>query len=334
MEPVGNGNPCEGCEGKGRVWGMSLPTSDPPGAKLGEVVGDDGSINVIKADTAGEMTCPLCRGTGTADGLPRPEPDGCPCKALSTCIAAQGIYKRCVCQGGTMTCISGAHKGKPLTYQNVGGAGAAPASLSFPHGESTYTGGKVWNAKACDHKGLKPVFKINGCDVYAVASHGFDDDTDGDLILDCAGFGPRPLILPPGLESLRKHWIPAANTIYLPWPDGSVPPVTFGFWRDLAKRLPKKGSLVVTCWGAHGRTGTAIAALLLATRPSLSARAAMALVRKRHCDQAIETAVQEDYLDEMAAARPPRPPAKGKGAPRPPRKPKSPPAPADPLTGE
>jgi len=59
----------------------------------------------------------------------------------------------------------------------------------------------------------------------------------------------------------------------------------------------RDGKVVETgCHGAHGRTGTFLAALLVAT--GTSASDAIDVVRTAHCDEAIETKKQEELVSE------------------------------------
>lgn len=155
----------------------------------------------------------------------------------------------------------------------------------------------------CSHKGEAPVMTINGCEIRALGASKWYWDPSGDVILDCTNSSPRPLILPAGFEDLRKYHRTDGRTIYVPWEDREAPPLQYVFWRELIKRLPAKGSLIVCCFAAHGRTGTALAALMLAADPNMTARAAIANVRKIHCFSAIESKSQERYLEDMARCK-------------------------------
>lgn len=84
------------------------------------------------------------------------------------------------------------------------------------------------------------------------------------------------------------------------WPDGVAPwPLTVAFWRRLAALLPKDGRTVFCCAGGHGRTGTSLAAVLIALG-NYTADDAIATIRRVHCCHAIETAAQERYLESLA----------------------------------
>jgi protein-tyrosine phosphatase len=63
------------------------------------------------------------------------------------------------------------------------------------------------------------------------------------------------------------------------------------------------GRTVCCCVGGHGRTGTALAALMLATDPQITAKESINNVRKLHCENAIESDVQEKYLAQLEIQR-------------------------------
>lgn len=79
----------------------------------------------------------------------------------------------------------------------------------------------------------------------------------------------------------------------LDWPDGTSPPVGLVFWQKLWELLPE-GNTVVSCVGGHGRTGTFLAAMAIAL--GMKPTDAIDHVRKNHCEKAIETLNQEEYL--------------------------------------
>lgn len=97
--------------------------------------------------------------------------------------------------------------------------------------------------------------------------------------------------------------INSQDILRLDWQDMRVPPVGLKFWQKLWTLLPK-GHTVFCCMGAHGRTGTAIASMMLSANPKLSSGEAMQAVWDRHCEDAIETDGQMDYLRRLAESRP------------------------------
>lgn len=158
---------------------------------------------------------------------------------------------------------------------------------------------------ACSHTPDKPVVTINGCAIYAVRNGNTGDwrtVPSYHMLIDCLSDGAPALQLPAKLKYLQRYATTDEWTVGIPWDDYRTPPVAFGFWRALAKKLPRDGVCVVTCMGAHGRTGTAIAALLLGANPGMSDLEAIKLVREGHCWKAVEAECQKRYLKDMALA--------------------------------
>lgn len=164
-----------------------------------------------------------------------------------------------------------------------------------------YTSGPGgWSRWTCDHYGEKPVYVTDdGLSIHAASKSGLRLDRT-DVVLDLADNTKwkDPFVIGPARwAELNKH-AKRAEIVRLDWEDYSAPPVGIGFWID-ALDLLGKGSVTVTCMGGHGRTGTAIAALMIAC--GVSADEAIDWVRKEHCTLAIESKSQEEYLRELDA---------------------------------
>ena len=104
------------------------------------------------------------------------------------------------------------------------------------------------------------------------------------------------------MESLSNLVIKPPPVLRVQNPDMGIPPVGYDFWVKLFAYLPP-GRTVVCCHGGHGRTGTALAALLIVSSLDMTAKEAIEFVRSRHCDNAIESVKQEDYLEEIVRQR-------------------------------
>jgi protein-tyrosine phosphatase len=90
-----------------------------------------------------------------------------------------------------------------------------------------------------------------------------------------------------------------AKEIVLDWPDMGVLYFPLDFWEGLVKATKAEGGkLLAFCVGGHGRTGTAMACLLI-TVLGFSADEAMKWIRKNYCTKAIETEKQENYVIEI-----------------------------------
>ena len=127
-------------------------------------------------------------------------------------------------------------------------------------------------------------------------------------VTDCErSFGKFDLLLNlTGDSVVRKHTIPvpelshweeraALPELLLDWPDMGVVALPWQFWRDLVAHLSRaKTQMLVFCVGGHGRTGTAIACIMVAC--GWTSEDAIAWVRAYYCSQAIETRQQENYI--------------------------------------
>lgn len=157
-----------------------------------------------------------------------------------------------------------------------------------------------------DHDGDKMLFKINDSEIYASTIWKAARMTDAALVIQCTAdvYGTagddKGFQFPKAYEVLRGHvMLPQRPpTIVLPWQDYGLPPVYMSFWGELIHALPK-GKVVIACVGSHGRTGTALAALLI-THQRMTADEAIGYVRTHHCEHAIESKGQEEYLRALA----------------------------------
>lgn len=110
-------------------------------------------------------------------------------------------------------------------------------------------------------------------------------------------------------ESLKQHVVIDKQTpeLHLDWQDGDDWPGGIAFWKELYAICQKEGykAIVFCCLGGHGRTGTALAAFLIANSEVLKCADVLISekIRDGYCEQAIETLVQERYLDYIATAR-------------------------------
>lgn len=158
------------------------------------------------------------------------------------------------------------------------------------------------------HVGDKIIFEHDGKKLYAASGSGLDEFSGKwDLIIDLAHnvrFGDKHGFVKERSEkkfdALRKYTYEAkkvkSEVLQLDWNDGGVPPAGLDFWIKLWSMLPEK--TVMACVGGHGRTGTCLASLMIASGQH-DYYAAVDLVRNEHCKKAIETISQEKYLHTL-----------------------------------
>ncbi len=114
-----------------------------------------------------------------------------------------------------------------------------------------------------------------------------------------------------GSTLVRKHHIPITELkkweqggslfqeVMLDWPDMGIVRFPLQFWLDLKAVVEKKkAKVLVFCMGGHGRTGTVLACLLVAWY-GWSADKAMNWVWDNYCKKAIESRVQDTYIETI-----------------------------------
>lgn len=223
------------------------------------------------------------------------------------------------------------HGGKHSSHYSAGSA-----SIVYPH-QSEKQAVKEWVkdvysfGNLCMHDGQKLVWEYEGKRFFA-AGWGMVEVAKFDCILDLADVlgkqgwksrrWSRDVILPGGNTAfypLNKYivggWTPPAealagkippNIVRFNWRDGEAPRMTHEFWEELWPLLPgttkKPADICVCCMGGHGRTGTTLAALMMASdAPEIwSPKVAILTVRSKHCEQAVETNRQLVYLNALA----------------------------------
>jgi hypothetical protein len=126
-----------------------------------------------------------------------------------------------------------------------------------------------------------------------------EDLGDKLLVLNLLGrshFGQMP-------EELKAYSMFQFEELVVNWPDGGFPALNPGFWSGLLDYAKTNDfdSLLIHCKAGHGRTGTAAAALLIAGK-NMTPKEAVEFVRQNHCEEAVETQIQINYLGWIAEA--------------------------------
>lgn len=186
---------------------------------------------------------------------------------------------------------------------NADGSLALPSDLAFDAErtfdlDAHYSGKGTAYVKHCSHRGEDPVFTdYTGRKFYGAQGHNVTPALYH-VILDCAGAVPKPFLL--GASTRFRHLVMPQHFLRLHWPDMGIPPVAPQWWLRLARALPKRADVIAACIGGHGRTGSALALLALATQVVDTADEAITLIRSAHCSKAIETRAQEEYIRTFA----------------------------------
>ena len=84
----------------------------------------------------------------------------------------------------------------------------------------------------------------------------------------------------------------------LAWSDAGVPALPISYWEALLTFLKDfRQDVYFCCEGGHGRTGTALAIIYgLACKKVVDP---VAVIRKCYCDEAVETMVQIEYVEDI-----------------------------------
>lgn len=200
-------------------------------------------------------------------------------------------------EGGCLTDKGSTHTQRdPQRYERFD-------TLSAPVvGTGHSSGGKLPRPMVnCTHDGQSPSLTLaDGRLIYGARGGALVKTDHLDLIIDLAGMVKLPpssfVKSAPRRFARLKHIGP--EYIRLDWPDMTAPgSIGIRFWQTLRDLLPQH--TCIACVGSHGRTGTAMAALLIAD--GMVPELAIAAVRGKHCLRAIETKLQEDYLRKLGS---------------------------------
>lgn len=110
-----------------------------------------------------------------------------------------------------------------------------------------------------------------------------------------------------GLEKILSPTQVRPACLWLNWKDRGIPDTVnaLAFWPAMVKGMFKEAEtrsgtlrVAVSCIGSHGRTGTFLACILGVM--GVAGEEAMKAVRAGHCNEAIETKEQEQYIIAVA----------------------------------
>ncbi len=186
-------------------------------------------------------------------------------------------------------------------------ASTKPVPVTTKLSYANYTDDNYQWPKPCWHDGDDVVWKY-GETQFIVCDKTGCDPFKADVVLDLnynvASNRPDRKVIdgaPTKYLALNKL-IPIpkkapAEIVSFAWPDMGVIPAPLAFWTGLLEMLPHNGTVMITCHGGHGRSGTALACLMVAS--GHSAKWAIETIRERHCKKAIETKGQEAYIHSI-----------------------------------
>jgi protein-tyrosine phosphatase len=150
--------------------------------------------------------------------------------------------------------------------------------------------------KNCYHKPEK-IFEIESVEYFA-SNADLVSKFIGDVVINFTKYPNLPLKTFP--EIFSEFDLGFREEIIVPWPDFDIPKVKISFWNSLHKFIISNGwkKACLHCAGGHGRTGTALSALLI-VHNKMSAYDAVCYVRENYCNEAVETFKQFEYLQSL-----------------------------------
>lgn len=162
----------------------------------------------------------------------------------------------------------------------------------------------------------EPVFAIDDIIYSACSGSRVDASWDGTLVNlkgDTHLVRAKPTVVTsPDWEELKKYADPGKtwpDTVVVDWRDGGAPPVKREFWQKLHEMLVERESNpLLYCIGGHGRTGTALCALMLVSGYVETVTDAVHHIRINYCEETVETWAQEKYLYNLNGEQVPEDP--------------------------
>ena len=152
-------------------------------------------------------------------------------------------------------------------------------------------------------------FTYNGIEFWGSAKTNLEKFSfkDNDLIINCTGM---PISIKPFVKNLPNFiniggiGSKLPSEILLDWPDFKIPPLSINI--DFFKKIIKSATenkinrIFVCCTAGQGRTGTCLSAFAMATEGIKHHEKAIAFIRHEYSSHAVESKIQEDYLEFLA----------------------------------
>lgn len=140
-----------------------------------------------------------------------------------------------------------------------------------------------------------PVITIDGVTYHAATNNEALNFT-GQLIVNTTRL---PVIVPSDDGIIAGQISYPFKEVVIPWQSYMAPMVYVDFWKVLHKEAKEHyPNVCIVCESGHGKTGTALAALLISCSKK-SAIKAVEEVRDKYCNQAVESLDQCLYLQAL-----------------------------------
>lgn len=150
--------------------------------------------------------------------------------------------------------------------------------------------------KTCNHYPAR-IFSHDGIDYFASdedSAHTFP----GDIIVNLTKSpGIKTISTVYKIPELSDHLYKFTDEIIIGWTDFCSPPVKNTFWSALHLYFKNKNykQVLFHCQQGHGRTGTALAAMLISLQKKQASKAILK-IRELHCKHSVESEKQILYL--------------------------------------
>lgn len=200
-----------------------------------------------------------------------------------------------------------------------GGSSANTSNVSYSYPKKSYS---EWCEIHAPTPEQDPVFEADNIRLYIANSTGarknahlFDVAIDGGNVLDVPGEHDLPVIYgDPRIKGKLERFVIREGSkklaewpkiVKIRWYDRCPPPVTPAFWpallgelKRLQESIGRPLNLVTICQGGHGRSGSALAALMMCLS-NYTPLDALTHIRALHCARAIESKDQHIYLNAV-----------------------------------
>lgn len=156
-----------------------------------------------------------------------------------------------------------------------------------------------WRKKDC-HGGVLEAFEAAGIRYYGASRYDVRDlpPKPGYLYIDVGSeiINHLPVVSPDLPRNKAK--LPSFLRIYIP--DMSIPEWTKKDWADLLEDIQElRKTVIVSCFGGHGRTGLTLSILAALSGACPSPLDPVQFIRDRYCQSVVESESQLDYIAEI-----------------------------------